>query len=96
MVEGETLLVLLSVTRGHTLVAMAPPTSLDVEAAVQQQAAHDNKHSAGKKAQVMVEGETLLVSAPFVGAGAHFGGQRPLEQVLTSRQAAHVNKQSAG
>ena len=61
MVEGETLLVLLSVTRGHTLAAMAPPTSSDVEAAVQQQAAHDNKHSAGKKAQVMVEGGTLLV-----------------------------------
>ena len=62
MVEGETLLVLLSVTRGHTLAAMAPPTSLDVKAAVQQQAAQDNnKHSAGKKTQVMVEGETLLV-----------------------------------
>ena len=59
MVEGETLLVLLSVTRGHILAAMAPPTSLDIKAALQQQAAHE--HSAGKKAQVMVEGETLLV-----------------------------------
>ena len=79
MVEGEKLLVLLSVTRGHTLAAMAPPTSLDVEAAVQQQAAHDNKHTAGKKAQVMVEGETLLVLFS-VARGHTLVGNGPLSK----------------
>ena len=42
MVEGETLLVLFLVARGHTLAG-----SFDVEAAAQQQAAHVNKLSAG-------------------------------------------------
>ena len=63
MVEGEKVkhfLCSFRYCRG-TLNTGTPKHKFDVEAAVQQRAAHVNRHSVGKKAQVMVEGETLLV-----------------------------------
>ena len=62
MVEGETLLVLLSLPRGRTSAATAPRASLDVEAASQQQqqqAADPQQQSRSLKAK-----EKIKVGSP--------------------------------
>ena len=61
MVEGETLLVFLSLARGRALAATAPRASLDVEAALQQQqqAADPQQQSRSLKAK-----EKLKVGSP--------------------------------